>query len=48
MIDLETKPGWDDQDMFYLNPGIGSFGRYSGLVKIKTGNRFSVGYQSIF
>jgi len=44
MIDLVTKPVWDDHDVFYLNTGIGSFGRYSGMVKIKTGN---YGFQSV-
>lgn len=44
VIDLVSKPVWDDQDMFCLNAGMGSFGRYSGLVKIKTGNS---GFQSV-
>ena len=44
VIELESKPVWDNHDIFYLNPGIGSFGRYSGLVKIKTGNS---GFQSV-
>ena len=44
MIDLVSRPVWDDQDMFCLNAGMGSFGRYSGLVKIKTGNS---GFQSV-
>ena len=44
VIDLGTKPSWDDNNILYLNPGIGSFGRYSGLAKIKAGNS---GFQSV-
>ena len=44
VIDLGTKPSWDDNNVLYLNPGIGSFGRYSGLAKIKAGNS---GFQSV-
>jgi iron complex outermembrane receptor protein len=38
VIDLETKPDWNDQDVLSLSPGIGSFGRHSGLLRIKAGN----------
>lgn len=44
VIDLETKPGWNDQFVISLNPGLGSFGRQSGLIKIRTGNS---GIQSV-
>lgn len=38
IIDLETAPEWNDQLVISLNPGLGSFGRQSGLLKIRTGN----------
>ena len=38
MINLQTKPVWKDNTAVSINPGIGSFGQYSGLVKVKTGN----------
>ncbi len=38
IINLETKPEWDKNNYLLINPGAGSFGRYSGLVKFKTGN----------
>lgn len=44
VIDLETKPDWNDQTVIYLNPGLGSFGTHSGLVKIKAGK---AGFQSV-
>jgi iron complex outermembrane receptor protein len=44
IIDLETKPDWNSQNILYLNPSIGSFGRYSGLVKVKAG---TTGFQSV-
>ncbi len=44
VIDLETKPDWNDQILIYLNPGLGSFGTHSGLVKIKAGK---AGFQSV-
>jgi len=44
IINLETKPDWKKEDVLFINPGLGSFGRYSGLVKVKTGNS---GFQSI-
>jgi iron complex outermembrane receptor protein len=37
-IDLETKPEWKKETSFSINTGTGSFGRYSGLLKLKTGN----------
>jgi vitamin B12 transporter len=44
MIDLKTNPDWDDQEVFFINPGIGSFGKRSGLVKVKAGTK---GFQSV-
>jgi len=44
VIDLETKPAWNDHTVIYLNPGLGSFGKHSGLVKIKAGK---AGFQSV-
>jgi vitamin B12 transporter len=38
VIDLETKPDWNDQNVLSVNPGAGSFGRHSGLLKVKAGN----------
>lgn len=38
IINLETKPVWKKETGVSLNPGMGSFGQYSGLVKVRTGN----------
>lgn len=38
VINLETKPVWKKNTVISINPGIGSFGQYSGLVKVRTGN----------
>jgi vitamin B12 transporter len=38
IINLETKPIWKNQTLISLNPGIGSFGQYTGLVKVISGN----------
>lgn len=37
-INLETKPIWNNGILASLSTGIGSFGEYSGLAKVKTGN----------
>jgi outer membrane cobalamin receptor len=37
-INIETKPQWEKETLVSLNGEAGSFGRYSGLMKIKTGN----------
>jgi outer membrane cobalamin receptor len=37
-INLETGPVWNKETLISLNSGIGSFGSYSGLLKVKTGN----------
>lgn len=44
MINLTTKPSWRNNTIVSLNPGIGSFGQYSGLVKVITGN---LNFQSV-
>lgn len=44
VINLETNPKWGDQEMVFINPGIGTFGRRSGLAKIKAGTK---GFQSV-
>ncbi len=38
IINLETKPVWKKETLVSLNPGIGSFGQYTGLAKVRTGN----------
>jgi vitamin B12 transporter len=37
IINLESKPEWNKGTIIQINPGIGSFGQYSGLVKVKCG-----------
>lgn len=37
-INLETGPVWNKETLISLNSGFGSYGRYSGYVKVKTGN----------
>ena len=37
IINLKTKPEWKRETHVTINPGIGSFGRYTGLVKVRTG-----------
>ena len=37
-INLETAPVWNKETVISLNSGIGSFGSYSELLKVKTGN----------
>lgn len=38
IINLETLPDWTDKTQIMINPGIGSFGKYSGLTGISTGS----------
>ena len=38
IINLESKPAWDKETQISLYPGIGSFGRYTGLLTVKSGN----------
>lgn len=37
-INLETGPEWEKQTRVTLSTGIGSFGEFTGLMKVKTGN----------
>ena len=37
-INIETKPEWKKETLVSLNGATGSFGNYSGLMKVKTGN----------
>lgn len=39
VINLETNPDWSNQEVFFINPGIGTFGRHSGLAKVKAGTK---------
>jgi vitamin B12 transporter len=39
IINIETKPDWREGTTLLGDISIGSFGRYSGLFKAKTGNR---------
>ncbi|HAM11525.1 MAG TPA: hypothetical protein DCP74_14955 [Bacteroidales bacterium] len=43
-INLQTKPVWNNNTTITLNPGAGSFGHYSGVVKVRTG---SLSFQSV-
>jgi len=35
IINMETKPEWTRKNILILNPGLGSFGRYYGMAKVK-------------
>jgi outer membrane cobalamin receptor len=37
-INLVTKPLWKKETTVSINAGTGSFGQYSGLIKVRTGN----------
>ncbi len=37
IINLESKPVWRKETMISLSPGTGSFGQYTGLLKVRTG-----------
>lgn len=39
IINLENEPEWKEQTLLDIISGAGSFGRYSGMLKVKTGNR---------
>jgi vitamin B12 transporter len=38
LLSIKTKPDFKNDNSFLLNAGAGSFGRYSGLVKLRAGN----------
>ncbi len=44
IINIKSIPLWKDQTAVSVNPGIGSFGQYSGLVNVKSGN---INFQSV-
>ncbi|MFZ0282248.1 MAG: TonB-dependent receptor plug domain-containing protein [Bacteroidales bacterium] len=44
IVNIETKPDWDNGNLLFVNPGFGSFGRYSALARVRTGN---AGFQSV-
>ncbi len=44
IVNLETKPVWKKGTLISLNSGAGSFGDYSGLLKVRTG---STHFQSV-
>lgn len=37
-INLETDPEWTKQTNFSINQSVGSFGRYTGMIKARIGN----------
>lgn len=39
VIDLETNSGWDEKELFSINPAIGSYGMRSGMLKVKAGTK---------
>lgn len=38
IINLETRPVWKKETLISLSPEIGSFGHYSGLIKVRSGD----------
>jgi outer membrane cobalamin receptor len=36
-INIETRPVWKKETMISFNPGLGSFGQYTGLIKVRSG-----------
>jgi outer membrane cobalamin receptor len=44
IINLETKPDWNKGTSVSINPSSGSFGNYTGLIKVKSGNS---GFQTV-
>lgn len=38
IINIETNPVWKKETSLTLNPGIGSFGKYTGSLQVKSGN----------
>jgi outer membrane cobalamin receptor len=37
IINLETKPVWKNETVISISPGLGSFGRYTGLMQVRSG-----------
>jgi vitamin B12 transporter len=49
IINIETKPDWKKGGIVSLNPGIGSFDRYTGLIKARAGgNNFQTVTKAYF
>lgn len=44
VINIETKPDWKSENLLFFSSGLGSFGRYSGLIKVRSGNEY---FQSV-
>ena len=44
IINLETKADWEKRTLIFLNPSVASFGSFTGLAKINTGNSY---FQSV-
>jgi len=38
IINLGNEPSWKNESLIYVAPGTGSFGRYTGLIKVTTGS----------
>ncbi len=38
IINIETKPDWNQENVLFINPRFGSFNRYSGLARVRTGS----------
>ncbi len=38
LINIETRPVWKKETLISISPGAGSFGQYTGLVKLRSGN----------
>ena len=38
IINLETKPQWKKETVVSFSPSVGSFGQFTGLMKVKAGN----------
>ncbi len=36
-INIETRPVWKKETMISFNPGLGSFGQYTGLIRVRSG-----------
>jgi vitamin B12 transporter len=39
IIDIATEPDWKNNGSIAINAGAGSFGRYSGMIKARTGSK---------
>jgi len=39
LLNIKTKPYWENEESLLINAGVGSFGRYTGLVKFRAGGK---------